>query len=84
MIGDCGMLFADSRLSTTILNWKARKTLDDILYYTLLVINDKSFKNKNIPINIYAGKKIDEIKVKFNNFIKNISVIKNDNFTQVL
>ena len=60
------------------------KTLDDILYYTLLVINDKSFKNKNIPINIHAGKKIDEIKVKFNNFIKNISVIKNDNFTLVL
>ena len=29
-IGDCGRLFADSRLSTAILNWKARKTLDDI------------------------------------------------------
>ena len=28
--GDCGRLFADSRLSTTILNWKARKTLDEI------------------------------------------------------
>ena len=60
------------------------KTLDDILYYTLLIINDQSFKNKNIPINIHAGKKIDEIKVKFNNFIKNISVIKNNNFAQVL
>ncbi|CAE19668.1 UDP-glucose-4-epimerase [Prochlorococcus marinus subsp. pastoris str. CCMP1986] len=29
-IGDCGVLFADSRLSNSILNWKARKTLDDI------------------------------------------------------
>ena len=29
-IGDCGALFADSRLSTSILNWKARKNLNDI------------------------------------------------------
>ena len=60
------------------------KTLDDILYYTLVAINDKNFKNKNVPINIHASKKIDEIKVKFNSFLKNISVIKNDNFAQVL
>ena len=60
------------------------KTFDDILYYTLNVINDKTFKNKNLPINIHASKKIDEIKVKFFSFIKNISVIKNDNFAQVL
>ena len=29
-IGDCGVLFADIRLSSSILNWKSRKTLDDI------------------------------------------------------
>ena len=60
------------------------KTLDDILYYILLAINDKSFKNKYVPINIHTSKKIDEIKIKFKSFLKSISVIKNDNFTQIL
>ncbi len=60
------------------------KTLDDILYYTLVAMKDQSFKNKNVPINIHANKKIEEIKVKFNGFLKNISVIKNNDFTQVL
>ena len=60
------------------------KTLDDILYYTLFAMKDQSFKNKNVPINIHANKKIEEIKVKFNGFLKNISVIKNNDFTQVL
>ncbi len=60
------------------------KSLDDILYYILLSIKDKRFKKKDAPLNIYSNNKIEEIKVKFNRFLKNISVIQNDSFTLVI
>jgi len=60
------------------------KSLDDILYYILLALKDKSLKDNDIPINIYANKKIQEIKVKFNSFLKNVSVMEHDGFNQIL
>lgn len=59
------------------------KTIDDILYYLLLALNDKNLKRETLSVSIYTNKKNEGIKSKFGNFIKNISIFKYDNIIEL-
>ena len=52
------------------------KTLDDVLFYILLALNDKNYRRKNIKINIFSLDKVQEIKNKFSKFLENMTVKK--------
>ena len=52
------------------------KTLDDVLFYILLALNDKNYSRKNIKINIFSLDKVQEIKNKFSKFLENMTVKK--------
>ena len=59
-------------------------SLDDVLYFLILVLQDKSLKNSKLPVKIYSKKDPEEIKNKFKSFLKNITVIHHDGFNQIL
>ncbi|GIR98129.1 MAG: hypothetical protein CM15mP101_04990 [Flavobacteriaceae bacterium] len=59
-------------------------SLDDVLYFLILVLQDKSLKNSKLPVKIYSKKDPEEIKNKFKSFLKNMTVIHHDGFNQIL
>ena len=59
-------------------------SLDDVLYFLILALQDKSLKNSTLPVKVYSKKDPEEIKNKFKSFLKNMTVIHHDGFNQIL
>ena len=59
-------------------------SLDDVLYFLILALQNKSLKDSILPVKIYSIRDPKEIKNKFKSFLKNMTVIHHDGFNQIL
>ncbi len=59
-------------------------SLDDVLYFLILALQNKSLKDSILPVKIYSIRDPKEIKNKFKSFLKNMTVIQHDGFNQII